>query len=45
VITLCDDAKEACPFFPAKVKLLHRGFDDPLRLAEKAPDEKSTLDY
>ena len=45
VVTLCDNANEACPFFPAKTKLLHRGFDDPPRLAEKAPDEKSALDY
>ena len=29
VITLCDDAQQACPFFPAKTRLLHVGFDDP----------------
>jgi len=29
VITLCDHAKETCPFFPAKVQLLHKSFEDP----------------
>lgn len=28
VITVCDSAREACPFFPGKV-VIHRGFDDP----------------
>ncbi len=27
-VTLCDDAREGCPFFPAK-KLVHRTFEDP----------------
>ncbi|TLU53628.1 MAG: arsenate reductase ArsC [Chlorobium sp.] len=30
VITVCDAAKEACPFFTGKVEqVLHIGFDDP----------------
>jgi len=29
VITVCDRAKEACPFFPGGGKTLHRGFEDP----------------
>jgi arsenate reductase len=30
VITVCDDAKESCPFFFGKVKhRLHMGFEDP----------------
>jgi arsenate reductase len=30
VITVCDEANEACPFFPGIVKhRLHLGFDDP----------------
>jgi hypothetical protein len=33
VVTLCDHAQETCPFFPAKTRLLHRGFDDPPKLA------------
>jgi arsenate reductase len=28
-ITVCDDAKEACPYFPAANHQLHWRFDDP----------------
>jgi len=28
VVTVCDHAKEACPFFPGEI-ILHEGFDDP----------------
>jgi arsenate reductase len=32
VITVCDDAREACPFFHGKVRIrLHIGFEDPAR--------------
>lgn len=43
VITVCDNAKENCPFFPARVKLLHRSFDDPPNLAAGAPSEEEAL--
>ncbi len=29
VVTLCDKAKESCPAFPGKAKIMHRNFDDP----------------
>jgi|SRR5262245_38040132 len=29
VITVCDNAKENCPAFPAKTERLHWSFDDP----------------
>ena len=29
VLTVCDNAKESCPHFPAKTKVIHRSFDDP----------------
>lgn len=29
VVTLCDNAREVCPVFPGKAKVIHRGFDDP----------------
>ena len=29
VITVCDDAKEACPFFPGASERLHWSFPDP----------------
>jgi arsenate reductase len=28
VVTVCDSARETCPFFPGK-KVVHRSFDDP----------------
>lgn len=45
VVTLCDNAHEACPFFPARTKVLHRDFDDPPRLAEESRDEKTALNH
>jgi arsenate reductase (thioredoxin) len=29
VITVCDDANEACPFFPGATNTLHWSFEDP----------------
>lgn len=33
VITVCDNAREACPVFPAAVTKIHHGFDDPAACA------------
>ncbi len=43
VVTLCDHARETCPFFPAKTRLLHVGFDDPPALAAGAGSEAEAL--
>jgi arsenate reductase (thioredoxin) len=45
VITVCDDAHEACPLFPGKTKVLHMGFDDPPRLAKTASSEAEALGH
>jgi len=29
VITVCDNAREACPVFPGRAERLHKGFEDP----------------
>lgn len=43
VVTLCDNANEACPFFPGNVRRVHRGFDDPPSLAKGADGEEQAL--
>ena len=43
VVTLCDNANEACPFFPGPVTRVHRGFDDPPLLALGAANEEEAL--
>lgn len=40
VVTVCDHAHETCPIFPGKARVIHRGFDDPPRLAREAPTEE-----
>lgn len=45
VITVCGHANETCPFFPARTKVIHRGFDDPPRLAAKASGEEEALAF
>jgi arsenate reductase (thioredoxin) len=34
VITVCDSARETCPFFPGAKKMLHVGFSDPPAMAK-----------
>ncbi|OGV56400.1 MAG: arsenate reductase [Lentisphaerae bacterium GWF2_44_16] len=43
VITVCGHANENCPFFPGKTKVIHVGFDDPPKLAQKAASEEEKL--
>ena len=43
VITLCDDAQQACPFFPAKTRTVHHGFEDPPILAAGSKSEEEAM--
>lgn len=40
VLTVCDNARENCPYFPVKKKLIHHSFEDP---AEAQGDEEARL--
>ncbi len=40
VLTVCDNAKENCPYFPAQTKLVHHSFADP---AEVEGDEETRI--
>lgn len=39
VLTVCDNAKETCPYFSGALHLIHRSFDDPAAV-EGSPDVK-----
>jgi len=43
VVTLCGHAHETCPYFPGKT--IHRGFDDPPKLAESEASEEEKLKH
>lgn len=45
VVTVCDNAREQCPIFPGKTRVIHRGFDDPPRLALSARSEQEALEH
>lgn len=40
VLTVCDNAQENCPYFPAKTRVIHQSFNDP---AEIEGDEETRL--
>jgi arsenate reductase len=42
VVTVCDSAKENCPYFPAG-KIIHVGFDDPPALTRQMNSEEEIL--
>ena len=41
VVTVCDNARETCPFFPGK-KVIHKGFQDPASV-EGREEEKIAI--
>ena len=45
VVTVCDHAHQECPYFPAKTRVLHQGFDDPPGLARDAVTEEDALGH
>jgi len=45
VVTVCNHAHETCPVLPGAKRVLHRGFDDPPRLAASAKSEDEALEH
>ena len=45
VVTVCDSARESCPVFPGEARAVHRGFDDPPKLALSAASEQEALSH
>jgi arsenate reductase len=41
IITVCDNARETCPFFPGAAERIHQSFEDPPALG--AVDHDSTI--
>jgi arsenate reductase len=45
VVTVCNKAKESCPVFPGRTRLIHKGFDDPPELAAGARTEEEAMGH
>ncbi len=45
VVTVCDNARQSCPLFPGKVKVVHVGFDDPPTLAKHAQTKEEAFGH
>ena len=45
VVTVCGNARESCPVFSGRTKVVHVGFDDPPRLAKEARTEEEALTH
>ncbi len=43
VVTVCDAAHESCPLFPGRATVIHKGFDDPPRLAAASSNEEEAM--
>lgn len=44
VVTVCDDTSETCPVYRGEAKVIHRGFEDPPRLAASAANDDEAVD-
>jgi len=45
VVTLCDNARESCPLFPGRAKIVHKSFDDPPQMARDAKTKEEALGH
>lgn len=44
VVTVCGHAHESCPIFPGNARVVHRGFDDPPKMAERAASPEEAME-
>ncbi|MEX0601568.1 MAG: arsenate reductase ArsC [Rhodothermales bacterium] len=42
VVTVCDHARDACPYVPARTKNLHQSFEDP-SASQGSPEERRAV--
>lgn len=45
VVTVCDSARERCPYLPGTHRQIHHSFDDPPRLATGLSHDESLVIY
>lgn len=45
VVTVCGHADENCPMFPGTTRVVHRGFDDPPKLAAGAKTDEDAMPH
>ena len=45
VVTVCDHARESCPRFPGRARVIHAGFDDPPALERDAASEEEAIGH
>ena len=45
VLTVCDNANEKCPYFPATTSILHHNFPDPAKAEGSAEEIKTAFRY
>jgi arsenate reductase (thioredoxin) len=38
VLTVCDNARENCPYFPTNAKMIHQNFEDPSKMKGSVED-------
>jgi arsenate reductase len=43
IITVCDNAKENCPFFPSNAEMFHQNFRDPARAGGSDKERKKAF--
>ena len=43
VVTMCDSAREACPYFPARIEVMYQNFEDPSGMEDTEGSDEQRL--